>query len=311
MSDESTLTRAYISAIDVAHATGRRLIIAGIIQDQAYFDELIEPRLDDTVEFIGPVGPEQRDTLFGGALASLHLTTIPERFGLTMAESMATGTPVIGIDLGSVAEVVANGETGYVVATTEDAIEAVAKSGRHLQIGVPRPRRALVFSRCDGRRVSRRISHDSRRGAGYHVPALRAAHRDQDFGAGRVAARRELAGHSDLRGRAYEAECKSTILSQRPGETSLPGACLQAKLHPPTGGPAGGQQCDLVCHDRHRIDTKPKCQWMRHWRRLSPSRSVSESATGPPLSRESVLPWSSSRFPGARSRSRSAWASPE
>jgi glycosyltransferase involved in cell wall biosynthesis len=114
-------------AVDVALATGRRLIIAGIIQDQTYFDELIAPRLGDAVEFVGPVGPEGRDTLFGGALASLHLTTIPERFGLAMAESMATGTPVIGIGLGSVAEVVADGETGFVVASTEEAIEAVAR----------------------------------------------------------------------------------------------------------------------------------------------------------------------------------------
>jgi glycosyltransferase involved in cell wall biosynthesis len=114
-------------AIDVALASGRRLIIAGIIQDQGYFDELIKPRLGDAIEFIGPVGPEERDTLFGGALASLHLTTIPERFGLAMAESMATGTPVIGIDLGSVAEVVANGETGYVVKDVDGAIEATAR----------------------------------------------------------------------------------------------------------------------------------------------------------------------------------------
>lgn len=114
-------------AIDVAVASGRRLVIAGIIQDQAYFDELIKPRIRGLVEFVGPVGPSERDTLFGGALASLHLTTIPERFGLVMAESMATGTPVIGINLGSVAEVVADTVTGYVVESVEGAIKAVAR----------------------------------------------------------------------------------------------------------------------------------------------------------------------------------------
>jgi glycosyltransferase involved in cell wall biosynthesis len=112
-------------AIDVALATGRRLVIAGIVQDQAYFDELIKPRIGGPIEFIGPVGPAQRDPLFGGALASLHLTTIPERFGLAMAESMATGTPVIGNNLGSVAEVVADSKTGYVVDGVEGAIGAV------------------------------------------------------------------------------------------------------------------------------------------------------------------------------------------
>jgi glycosyltransferase involved in cell wall biosynthesis len=112
-------------AIEVARASDRDLIIAGIIQDQAYFDELIEPQLGGKVEFIGPVGPAERNRLFGGAWASLHLTTIPERFGLAMAESMATGTPVIGIDLGSVGEVVADGVTGYVVPEVEGAIAAV------------------------------------------------------------------------------------------------------------------------------------------------------------------------------------------
>src|SRR6202035_1587131 len=72
-----------------------------------------------------PVGPEDRDRLLGEALASLHLTTIPERFGLAMAESMAAGTPVIGMDLGSVREVVADGETGYVVQSVQEAVEAL------------------------------------------------------------------------------------------------------------------------------------------------------------------------------------------
>ncbi len=116
-------------AIDVALATERRLVIAGIVQDQAYFDELIKPRLGGRIEFVGPVGPPERDMLFGGALASLHLTTIPERFGLAMAESMATGTPVIGIDLGSVSEVVEDDATGYVVQDVREAIEAVAHIG--------------------------------------------------------------------------------------------------------------------------------------------------------------------------------------
>lgn len=116
-------------AIDVAEATGRRLVIAGIIQDQAYFDELVAPRLTDGIEFIGPVGPEERDPLLGGAWASLHLTTIPERFGLAMAESMATGTPVIGIDLGSVAEVVEDGVTGFVVPDVAAATSAVDRIG--------------------------------------------------------------------------------------------------------------------------------------------------------------------------------------
>lgn len=113
--------------IDVAERTGMRLVIAGIIQDQEYFESMIAPRLRAEIEFIGPVGPEARDKLLGQAYASLHLTTIPERFGLAMAESMATGTPVIGIDLGSVREVIEDGVTGYVVPDLDAAVEACAR----------------------------------------------------------------------------------------------------------------------------------------------------------------------------------------
>jgi glycosyltransferase involved in cell wall biosynthesis len=117
-------------AIELARRSSLPLLIAGIIQDQTYFDELIAPAIDGKqIQFLGPAGPELRNRLFGGALASLLLTTIPERFGLAMVESMATGTPVIGFDRGSVREVVAHGETGFVVNTIDEAIEAVAKVG--------------------------------------------------------------------------------------------------------------------------------------------------------------------------------------
>jgi glycosyltransferase involved in cell wall biosynthesis len=112
-------------AVELARAAGRRLVIAGIIQDQEYFDTLISPALGPDVEFVGPVGPPERDRLFRDAYASLHLTTIPERFGLAMAESMACGTPVVGMDLGSVREVVEDGVTGFVVDSLDTAVRAV------------------------------------------------------------------------------------------------------------------------------------------------------------------------------------------
>jgi glycosyltransferase involved in cell wall biosynthesis len=111
-------------AIQLSQETDRPLIIAGIIQDQDYFDESVSPHLGAKIEFVGAVGPPERDKLMRNAAASLHLTTIPERFGLAMAESMATGTPVIGLDLGSVREVVADGVTGFVAPNLEQAIAA-------------------------------------------------------------------------------------------------------------------------------------------------------------------------------------------
>ena len=70
------------------------LVIAGIVQDQAYFDELVAPRLDgERVSFVGAVpGPTARE-LLGGARALLHLIDFDEPFGFSVVEAMACGTP--------------------------------------------------------------------------------------------------------------------------------------------------------------------------------------------------------------------------
>jgi glycosyltransferase involved in cell wall biosynthesis len=115
-------------AVEVAKKTGKDLIIAGIIQDQEYFDNLVKPHINDTsVKFIGPVNPVQRDALLKDAYAVIHLNTIPERFGLVMAESMAAGVPVIAMDLGSCREVIADKQTGYLVNGVDEAVEAVGR----------------------------------------------------------------------------------------------------------------------------------------------------------------------------------------
>jgi len=117
-------------AIEVAQRSGRQLLIAGIIQDQQYFDNAVKPHLNDsTIQYIGPADPIQRDALFGEACATIHLNTIPERFGLVLAESMAAGVPVIAMDLGSCREVVKDRETGYLVRHTDEAVAAVDAIG--------------------------------------------------------------------------------------------------------------------------------------------------------------------------------------
>ena len=114
--------------IEVAKKCGMELIIAGIIQDQEYFDTQIKPHINQSsIRFIGPVDPVQRDELLKEAYAVLHLNTIPERFGLVMAESMAAGVPVIAMDLGSCREVIVDKQTGYLVNDVEQAVEVVGK----------------------------------------------------------------------------------------------------------------------------------------------------------------------------------------
>jgi glycosyltransferase involved in cell wall biosynthesis len=118
-------------AIEVAKRCGRDLILAGIVQDQQYFDTFLKPHLNSSsIQFLGPADPAQRDELFRQAYATLHLNTIPERFGLVMAESMAAGVPVIARDLGSCREVVQDKVTGYLVHNIDEAVAAVGQVER-------------------------------------------------------------------------------------------------------------------------------------------------------------------------------------
>lgn len=115
-------------AIETTIKSKRKLIIAGIIQDVEYFNEHVKPFVDgDKIQFIGPVGADSRNDLFSKAYAVLHLNTIPERFGLVLAEANASGVPVIAMDMGSCREVIADGKTGYLVNNVSEAVASLEK----------------------------------------------------------------------------------------------------------------------------------------------------------------------------------------
>lgn len=119
-------------AIEIARDVGMKLIIAAKVDpvDQDYYDKAIRPMIEGNrplVEFIGEIDDAGKDELLGGAYAYLFPIDWPEPFGLTMAESMATGTPVIAYRCGSVSEVVEDGVTGFCPTTLHEMIEAVPK----------------------------------------------------------------------------------------------------------------------------------------------------------------------------------------
>jgi glycosyltransferase involved in cell wall biosynthesis len=116
-------------AIDVAERSGIPLLIAGIIQDRAYFERFVEPRLDGVqTRYVGPVDRERRAEVLGGAAALLHLIDFDEPFGFSVVEAMACGTPVVARRRGSMAEIIRSGENGFLVETAEDAVVAVGRS---------------------------------------------------------------------------------------------------------------------------------------------------------------------------------------
>ena len=112
-------------AVQIAKKSGMKLIISGIIQDQNYFKEKVKPFLCDDIVFVGHSGPEKRNKLLGGAYALLHPINFKEPFGLSVAESMLCGTPVVAFNKGSMPELIVHGKSGFLVNTVDEAVEAV------------------------------------------------------------------------------------------------------------------------------------------------------------------------------------------
>ena len=115
-------------AIEIAQRTGIRLKMAAKIDpaDQAYFDDLIKPLLDNPlIEFIGEIGEAAKQDFLGGARALLFPIDWPEPFGLVMIEAMAAGTPIIAWPNGSAPEVIEHSRSGFLVDSIEQAVAAV------------------------------------------------------------------------------------------------------------------------------------------------------------------------------------------
>ncbi|MFO7824561.1 MAG: glycosyltransferase family 4 protein [Cyclobacterium sp.] len=113
-------------SIQIARQSGRKLIISGLIQDQEYFDLKVRPFLnDEDIVYVGNSGPLERDKLMGEAFALLHPISFNEPFGLSVAEAMLCGTPVIAFDRGSMPELIKEGKTGFLVKTVGEAVAAV------------------------------------------------------------------------------------------------------------------------------------------------------------------------------------------
>jgi glycosyltransferase involved in cell wall biosynthesis len=143
------------SAIRMARAVGMPLHIAAKVprSETTYFKEVIEPQVDGKqVRLIGEVNDRAKQGFLANAAALLFPIDWPEPFGLVMIEAMACGTPVIAFRSGSVAEVVDDGITGFVVSDEQEAIQALGRLGE-----LSRPRIRAQFEK---RFSSRRMTED-------------------------------------------------------------------------------------------------------------------------------------------------------
>jgi glycosyltransferase involved in cell wall biosynthesis len=132
-------------AIEIARRVDMPLKVAAKIDpaDADYFRTEIEPLLEHAhVDFIGEIGESQKPDFLGGAAALLFPIDWPEPFGLVMIEAMASGTPVVAYRRGSVAEVIDEGVSGFVVEGIDAAVPAVRQA-----VQLPRPQVRAAFER--------------------------------------------------------------------------------------------------------------------------------------------------------------------
>ncbi len=113
-------------SIQIAKEAGMKLIISGLIQDPGYFDAKVKPWLNDRdIIYVGNSGPAERNKLLGNACALLHPVNFEEPFGLSVAESLFCGTPVIAFNRGSMPELMDDGKTGFLVHSVREAAEKI------------------------------------------------------------------------------------------------------------------------------------------------------------------------------------------
>ena len=123
--------KATVDAIEIARRCGRRLVIGGPVQDEAYFRERVLPHIDaDRVTYLGNVGGPDRALVLGGAGALLHPLGFDEPFGLSVVEAMMCGTPVVAYRRGALPETVDDGRTGFLVDDVAGAVAAVPRALR-------------------------------------------------------------------------------------------------------------------------------------------------------------------------------------
>lgn len=127
------------NSIKVAQMTGENLKIVGNVEDPEFYEILIKPYLNEKIEFVGDVSPEQKLSreqmvkLYHGAKAFLNPINWEEPFGLVMTEALACGVPVIAYDRGAVSDILVDSKTGYVIDPVK-GIEGLAEAVKKIAV---------------------------------------------------------------------------------------------------------------------------------------------------------------------------------
>ena len=119
-------------AVAIARRSGMPLRFAGMIepQHQEYFDERIKPHLDGrNITYLGLLSQRELAPQYQRAAAVLFPISWCEPCSMVGIEAQSSGTPIVGTRFGYLPELVKHRETGFLVDTVEEAVEAVGRLG--------------------------------------------------------------------------------------------------------------------------------------------------------------------------------------
>ncbi len=117
----------YRQPVDLAAADGGEVANP----DVRYWKDEVRPLVDGVrVRWIGTVGSRERNALVASARFSLFPLQWEEPGGTAVVETLALGTPVVGLSRGCLPELVEHGRTGWLAKSPEELAPLVQAAGR-------------------------------------------------------------------------------------------------------------------------------------------------------------------------------------
>lgn len=118
-------------AAAIARQTKHKLLVFGYLQDETYFEEILA-KYGDVIDYRGFLSHKNLVRELSACRALLCTHKCVEAFGQVVIEAMACGLPVISYRRGGPAEIIEDGQTGFLIQADhiDNAIVAVEQIDR-------------------------------------------------------------------------------------------------------------------------------------------------------------------------------------